>query len=237
VDQRKLIILISGAVAVLVLSVTVFWFVRARWERSIPIQSRTTTLSDSIPKTTAIEIPPASISIPEAPKAKTVPQDRDQEMAEYWLSRINQVRRQKNLRELVPDQRLANTAHDWAVSMGTRGVINHDRPEGKTVHEWVAPYQLTFTERSSDGGWRGNFFSENIGRAYADETTESYHHALDQVLADMLSEGPDGDHVRTIVSTDWNSLGSGFYFEPISPGRVRVYMAFHYASLVSAKTN
>ncbi len=115
--------------------------------------------------------------------------------------------------------------------MGTTGALNHDRPNGEKVSEWIKAYNLPFIARGATSGGYGNTFTENIGRAYADTTKESLQAGLDQVLASMVDEGPGGDHYRTIFSPDWNRYGGGFYFEPIGKVRVRVYMAFHYASL------
>jgi uncharacterized protein YkwD len=153
------------------------------------------------------------------------------DMNNYWLAKINGLRRQKNLRTLALDKRLMDTAQKWADELGSRGELTHDRPNGETVHEWITHDGLDFTQRDSPDGWKTNFFVENIGRAYADKTTDSLHAALDEVLTSMLDEEAEGPHVRTIFHPDWNSFGAGFYFEPVSPGRVRVTMAFHYASL------
>jgi len=156
--------------------------------------------------------------------------DREEMMNDYWLARINSLRVQKNLKPLRFDSRLAATAKIWADHMGSTGVLGHDRPDGKTMHEWVATYNLPFTERGP-GGWNGNYFAENIGRAYADDTTESIQKGLDQVLTFMVDEGPEGAHYRTIFSPDWNTYGGGFSFVPVAGGRMQIYMAFHYASL------
>jgi uncharacterized protein YkwD len=156
--------------------------------------------------------------------------DREEMMNDYWLLRVNALRAQKNLLPLKFDSRLAATAKIWAEHMGTTGVLSHDRPNGETVNEWVKTYALPFTDRGP-GGWNGNYFSENIGRAYADDTPESLQKGLDQVLTFMFDEGPDGAHYRTIFSPDWNSYGGGFYFAPMNGGRLQIYMAFHYASL------
>jgi len=156
--------------------------------------------------------------------------DREHVMNDYWLSRINDLRAQKNLLPLTFDSRLAATAKVWATQMGMTGVLSHDRPDGESVHDWIKPYNLPFTDRGP-GGWNGNYFTENIGRAYADDSTESIQKGLDQVLDFMVAEGPDGDHYRTIFSPDWNRYGGGFYFVPAEGGRLQIYMAFHYASL------
>lgn len=148
----------------------------------------------------------------------------------YWLQKINDLRAQRSLKPLALDARLEATAKVWAVQMGTSGVLRHDRPNGESVQDWIKAYGLPFTERGPKG-WSGNYFTENIGRGFSDASIQGDEKALDQVLNFMVDEGPDGDHYRTIFSSDWNRYGGGFYFAPAGDGRVQIYMAFHYASL------
>lgn len=188
---------------------------------SRPIVSRTTTVEDR----------PGAVS---PSTSSTTPLENDsitQSMNRHWLSKINDLRAQKNLRQLVLDPRLDDTANEWAVHMGTTGVLSHDRPDGETVHDWIGKRGLVFTVRDAPGGWHVNYFTENIGRAHAASSTDSYDAALDRVLQDMLSEGSDGPHYRTIYLPDWNRFGGGYYFEPVGDGTIQIYMAFHYASL------
>ena len=176
------------------------------------------TVALPIPSTTSTELKMAEGS------------STEEAMNTYWLSRINELRQQKKLEPIAFDARLAYTAKIWAVHMGTTGILSHDRPNGERVSEWIKTYNLPFTTPAPGSGYK-NTFTENIGRAYADTSTQSLQKGLDHVLATMINEGPEGSHYRTIFSSDWNRYGGGFYFEPISKGHVRVYMAFHYAHL------
>jgi uncharacterized protein YkwD len=184
-------------------------------------------------KKSVVEIPEAvaaTSSTPTVTSTANLQAGDEDAMNAYWLSRINALRAEKNLSSLKLDTRLEATAKIWATHMGTTGMLGHDRPDGKTMHEWIEAYQLPFTEHGPNG-WNGNYFTENIGRAYADMNAASLQKAMDQVLTFMVDEGPEGDHYRTIFSPDWNSYGGGFYFVPAAEARVQVYMAFHYASL------
>ncbi len=187
----------------------------------------------SVPKNpgTVVSSTPSSVPAPISTKPEVGQgSDREEMMNAHWLSRINALRVEKNLQPLTFDPRLAATAKVWADQMGMAGDLSHTRPDGKTVHEWVKTYDLPFTARGP-GGWNGNFFTENIGRAYADTSMENIQKGLDQVLGFMVDEGPDGDHYRSIFSPDWNRYGGGFYFETVSENQSRIYMTFHYASL------
>ncbi|MBP6944771.1 CAP domain-containing protein [Patescibacteria group bacterium] len=182
------------------------------------------------PKSVAIEsLLPAPTSTKQE-MTEGISNSNEEAMNVYWLSRINELRQQKQLEPIAFDARLARTAMVWAVHMGTTRVLSHDRPNGEKVSEWIKAYNLPFKSRQPGGGY-GNTFTENIGRAYADTSIKSLEKGLDQVLVSMVDEGPEGDHYRTIFSPDWNRYGGGFYFDPIAKDRVRVYMAFHYASL------
>jgi len=177
-----------------------------------------------------LEVMMATSSDPVVTSVTSTQAEDEDALNKYWLSRINALRAEKALKPLTLDSRLEATAKIWAVHMGTTGVLTHDRPNGEAVHDWIKTYDLPFTARGV-GGWNGNYFTENIGRAYADTSTESLQKGLDQVLNFMVNEGPEGDHYRTIFSPDWNRYGGGFYFVPVGDERVQVYMVFHYASL------
>lgn len=186
------------------------------------------TTTTGIPKPIVIALPtPSTTSI----KLETTLGTPDEgAMNTYWLLKINELRQHEKLEPIIFDTRLAHTAKIWAVHMGTVGILSHDRPNGEKVSEWIKTYNLPFMTRGTNGGYR-NTFTENIGRAYADTSMKSLEAGLDQVLTSMVDEGPEGDHYKTIFSPNWNRYGGGFYFEPITKDRVRVYMAFHYGSL------
>lgn len=152
---------------------------------------------------------------------------------EYWLGKINALRAEKGLRQLVLDQRWVNTATEWATYMGETGTTSHTRPDGKTMHQWIDTKGLDFTVRYSEDGWRSNYFTENISWGVASTgSTEAVKGVLDDTLAFYLAEAPyNGDHYRTIYHADWNSVGVGFYFLPQGDG-YKVFVAMHYGSLV-----
>ena len=149
----------------------------------------------------------------------------------YWLERINGLRREKQLPLLVTDQRLVDTAGEWATEMERRGEITHVRTDGKTMHQWIDTKQLDFTERGSKNGWKRNYFVENIARFYAESSVVGMKQALDRILVDFLSEGPGGDHYESIYHQDWNSVGLGYAIHVAENESERVYFVFHYGSL------
>lgn len=152
---------------------------------------------------------------------------------EYWLAEVNALRAERGLRQLVLDQRWVDTATEWAVYMGETGVMSHDRPDGKTMHQWIDTKGLPFTVRYSADGWSTNYFTENIAWGYASSgTTEAVQAVLDDTMDFYLSEASyNGAHYRTIYHADWNSVGLGFYFTPSGNG-YKVSVAMHYGSLV-----
>src|SRR5689334_13752598 len=101
------------------------------------------------------QTPPPVAQVAEAAPVKQVTQEvgREQEMNEYWLGRINALREEAHLHPLVLSTSLMANATEWATWMGTNATLTHDRPDGTSIQR------------------RG--YVENIGRAYADETTES----------------------------------------------------------------
>ena len=211
--------------------ITFGWLILAHYTAKPALNSPLLSHTDAkldIPKPVAIVAPTASTT---SQKLKSTGETSDEEvMNMYWLSRINELRQQQKLEPITFDPRLAHTAKIWAVHMGTTGILSHERPNGEKVSEWIKTYNLPFITRPAGSGYT-NTFTENIGRAYADISMESFQAGLDQALTSMVDEGPEGDHYKTIFSPNWNRYGGGFYFEPIAKGRVRIYMAFHYANL------
>jgi len=164
----------------------------------------------------------------------TVPEGVDLvELNRYWLEKINELRVQKSLRELVLDQRWVDTATEWAGYMGKLGYSTHTRADGKSMHKWIDTKGLEFTTRYTKNGWQTNYFTENIAWGIAKPTTADVKRVLDNTLAYFLSEESyNGDHYRTIYHKDWNSVGVGFYFAPSEyKGKHKVYVAMHYGSL------
>lgn len=152
---------------------------------------------------------------------------------EYWLKKVNALRVAKGLRQLSLDQRFVDTATMWSAAMLSKGELTHDRPDGKSMHDWMDAQNLSFMERNSVGGWEENYFSENIAYDYIANSQEDAEHALDRVMEMFLKEAADnGPHYRTQVHPDWNSVGVGFAFEKLTYENAKVYMTFHYGSLV-----
>jgi uncharacterized protein YkwD len=151
----------------------------------------------------------------------------------YWLEKVNALRRAKGLPELVLDQRWIDTASDYAGYMGTTGAMNHERADGKTMHQWIDSQGLPFTKRYSAGGWQDNYFSENISWGYGAGTMDGVKKVLDETMDMYLAEASyNGAHYRTTYHPDWNSVGVGFYFKDLGNGRYQIYCVFHYGSLV-----
>lgn len=150
------------------------------------------------------------------------------EIQNYWLQKINDLRLARNLRLLTLDQRLVDTAQEWSNYMAQINSGTHNRPDGKTMHQWIDAKKMPFTNRNSPGGWKTNYFTENISWSQGEITTEGVKKMLDESLAFYLSEAPsNGPHYRTIYHTDWNSFGLGLQKSSSN----KVYFAFHYGSL------
>lgn len=150
----------------------------------------------------------------------------------HWLEKVNALRRDKGLRELVLDQRWIDTATTYAAYMGETGTMDHSRADGKTMHQWIDTLGLQFTTRNSTGGWKTNYFTENLSRGGSVGTTLGVERLLDRALDYFLAEGPGGAHYNTIFHADWNSVGLGFYFKDTGNGQYQVSEVFHYGSLV-----
>lgn len=165
------------------------------------------------------------------PEPVPVSETKHVDLNGYWLEKINELRLQKNLRPLVIDSRLIETATVWATEMQKRGEITHTRTDGKTMHQWIDTKSLAFTKHGAANGWRTNYFVENIARFYAEPSNTGLKQALDKTLDAFLSEGPGGDHYESIYHPDWNSVGLGYSYVPSDDKTVRVYFAFHYGSL------
>ncbi len=154
------------------------------------------------------------------------------EVNEYWLDEINDLRTAAGLRELVLDQRFIDSATDWAGYEGEEvGYSTHTRPDGSSMHEWIEEWDYDWTERYSADGWNENYFTENISWNYVSGTTESVKDMMDQTIDWMLAEeGYNGAHYRSIYHEDWNTVGTGMYFEP-NGNNYKVYLVIHYGSL------
>jgi len=154
---------------------------------------------------------------------------------EYWLERINALRAQKGLREIVLDQRFVDTASEYAAYMYEAQAYAHERPDGGSMHDWIDAQNLDFTLRYSlPDGWKDNYFTENISWGYSDNSLSGGKTVLDQAMSMFLAEASyNGPHYRTIYHSDWNTVGVGFYFEPLGNDDYKVYAVYHYGSLVS----
>jgi len=150
----------------------------------------------------------------------------------YWLNKINNLRAQKDLRELIIDNRFVETASEWADYMQETDNMTHTRPDGKSMHQWIDTKDLDFTDRYSNEGWQTNYFTENISYGYvSDLSLSSLQEFLDDTLQMFLDEASyNGAHYRTIYHTDWNCLGIGYNYAPSNYG-YKVYSAQHYGSL------
>ncbi len=151
----------------------------------------------------------------------------------FWLDRINDLRQEAGLRELVLDQRLVDTASMYAGIMQENQFYAHEREDGSSMHQWIDQQGLDFTDRYAiPDGWRSNYFTENITWGYSDGTTSGVEQILQDAMDMYLAERSyNGAHYRTIYHEDWNSVGLGFYFEDIGNGMYKVYVAMHYGSL------
>src|SRR3989344_2039507 len=151
---------------------------------------------------------------------------------EYWLAKVNELRQVAGLPILETKEALLNTAATWAAHLASTGQITHTRPDGSSAHSWIAKQGIAFTERYAPGGWKTNYFTENIGFRYSSLAMAEAKLALDSILASYLAEAPwNGAHYQTLYHPDWNSVGAGFSFDPLGNGKYKLYAVFHYGSL------
>ena len=155
-----------------------------------------------------------------------------EEINRIWLELINPLRKAKGLREVSVDQRLVETASTWANYLGQTNKMTHDRPDGKTMHQWIKDQDIAFSERYSVKGWKTNYFTENLGyRLGVKPTTESIKSALNSILQSYLNEGSNGVHYKSVYHPDWNSVGVGWYAVKDNKGTYKICFVFHYGSL------
>lgn len=205
------------------------------WTADWLITVVTPSMPTTQPSTPAITIPAPAVQAISASSYQSgvVPAGIDVvALNTYWRDKVNALRAASGLRELVLDQRWIDTAAEYAAYMGDTGTMDHSRPDGKSMHRWIDAKGLAFTTRYGDGGWRTNYFSENLSRRTTDGTQAAVERALDQALQFFLAEGPGGAHYDTIYHADWNSLGIGFHFKEVASGQYQTAMVFHYGSLV-----
>ena len=159
-----------------------------------------------------------------------------QALNQYWLDRINTLRTQKGLRLLVQDERFVKTATEWSEHMKDLGKATHERSNVWSMHQWFDAKSLDFTDRNTVGGWKANYFSENIAWGYIDNSLASATSSLERTLQMMLRErASNGPHYRTIYHADWNVLGAAFAFKAVGKGRYQMFSTFHYGSLKQAR--
>ena len=195
----------------------------------VPVVTQAANINEIAPSTTTMIVN----STTTAPIVASHPDKIDiNALQTYWLDRINALRATKNLRLLTIDPRFTQTATEWATHMAAIGQATHVRPNGFSMHQWIDAKHLPFTKRYSSGGWKTNYFSENIAWGYTDNSLASAKAALDETLRFMLAEAKtNGPHYRTIYYPDWNTVGVGFYFKPVGKNRYQLFTAFHYGSL------
>ena len=117
--------------------------------------------------------------------------------------------------------------------MASINTMTHDRPNGQTMHQWIENQGIPFTERNSVGGWKDNYFSENIAWTYVENNQDSAKKALDAIMDMFLSEAAEnGAHYRTQFHTDWNAEGAGFAFKQLPDGNIKFFATFHYGSVM-----
>lgn len=177
----------------------------------------------------------AEVSVPKLVDVQsTTPAGVDEQVLnQYWLDKVNALRAEKGLRQLVLDDRWKATASEYAVYMGTTGATAHQRADGTSMHKWIDAKGLPFTKRYSEGGWHTNYFTENIAWGITDGTTDGVKKVLDSTMRFFLAEAPyNGSHYRTTYHADWNSVGLGFHFKKQDNGKYRVSVVMHYGSLV-----
>jgi uncharacterized protein YkwD len=230
VRPATILIVIFGLVILIAGALIVHGYTKQRelvsWKGTISSSAASATVAGSVDN---------EINIDQTHSASTSQSEMLAELNRYWLEQVNGLRREKQLSVLVTDPRLVATAGEWAGEMERRGEITHERMDGKSMHQWIDTKQLDFTERHSEGGWKTNYFVENIARFYTELSVDQMKLALDRILADFLSEGPGGAHYESIYYLDWNSVGLGYASHESETEPPRMYFVFHYGSLNPAK--
>ncbi len=157
----------------------------------------------------------------------------EQDVSQYWQEKVNALRAAKGLSQLAVRPELVQTGHVWATYLGIYDVITHGRPDGSTAEQWAKKQGLPFAAQNAPGGWKTNYFTENIAKKLSVKPSEAgVKLALDQVIQMFVDEGPSGLHYRTIYQPDWNSVGVGWYPIDNKNGTYTIVFVMHYASLV-----
>ena len=76
------------------------------------------------------------------------------------LAKINGIRKEAGLSELVEDNRLSASAESKAVDLATRGYWSHDTPEGTSFSDLIYKYSPN-----------ANAVGENLSRCHSDPVT------------------------------------------------------------------
>ena len=155
------------------------------------------------------------------------------ELNEYWLGLVNGIRGEEYLRELVVDDRLIETATEWAEYMSKIDLATHSRWDGSSMHDWIDEKGLEFGMRGTNEGWSRNYFTENVAwNVMSGESVASLMEALNETFYWMLEEKKyNGIHYRTMMHSDWNSVGLGYVVNQLPSGRYQTYIAMHYGNL------
>ncbi len=155
---------------------------------------------------------------------------------EYWLAKVNALRAEKGLTQLVLDERLNDTALEYAEYMKATGASNHERADGSSMHQWIDAKELDFTTRYSEGGWKTNYFTENISWGVVKNDTASIKSMMNDTMKFFLSEASyNGAHYRSIYHPDWNSAGVNIALKDTGNGKYKAYLVIHYGSLNKAE--
>ena len=158
----------------------------------------------------------------------------EQDVSQYWQQKVNALRATKGLSQLSVRPELIQTSHIWALYLGLFDLITHTRPNGISAEQWAVKQGLPFAKQDVPGGWKKNYFTENIAKKLSVKPDASgVKVALDQVLQMFLDEGPTGLHYQSIYQPDWNSVGVGWYPIDNKNGTYTIVFVMHYASLAS----
>lgn len=159
--------------------------------------------------------------------------DKSDELNEYWVGLVNEMRRGRGLSELVIGEDWVRTASEWSVYMAKIDLATHSRPDGASMHKWLDSKNVSVGERGGDDGWSRNYFTENVAwNVINSDSVENIKEAMDETFYWMMDEESyDGVHYRTMIHTDWNSVGVGYVVNRFPNGRYQIYLAMHYGNL------
>lgn len=152
---------------------------------------------------------------------------------ELWVDLLNAERVDRGLKAVTGDQRLINSATTWSNYLGEQKTLTHERPGGQALLSWIGEFGYDFTVTGANGYWTTSMFGENLALVYAYNSEDSMESAVQTAMnMFMAEESYNGPHYVNVVNPDWNTTGLGIYVDKYNSQTYKLYLTFHFASLV-----